>query len=316
MKNVYLICGEERYLVAQKENELKNAVLKDPAMAAMNHSVFKDNIDIGTLTADCTMLPFMSEKRLVQVRYSGLFTAGKKDDTDAIVKFIADIPETTVLIFTESETDGRNSLYKAVKKYGEVFDFKPLKPYELADYVKKRCKAKIPADYFVTCVGDSLERINGELDKLMVYTGGRDITEADIDEVCSKTPDMNIFKLLEAVGRRNTAEALAIYHNMLSAKGSPFGVLTMLVRQLKIMIECRYLAEKGMPAKQIADNLPEYKLFERSARGYVEQSKNFKRTALYKYLTQCYKCEENIKNGLVDGEMGVELLIIGMNDRI
>ena len=157
---------------------------------------------------------------------------------------------------------------------------------------------------------------NGELDKLIVYTDGKDITEQDIDEVCSKTPEMNMFKLLEAVGRRNTAEALDIYHNMLSAKGSPFGVLTMLVRQLKIMIECRYLAEKGMPAKQIADNLPEYKLFERSARGYVEQSKNFKRTALYKYLTQCYKCEENIKNGLVDDEMGVELLIIGMNDRM
>ncbi len=316
MKNVYLICGDERYLVAQKENEIKKAALPDETMAAMNHSVFKDSIDTGELTAACEMLPFMAEKRLVQVRYSGLFTAGKKDDTEAVAAYLAEIPETTVLVFTESETDGRNSLYKAVKKYGEVFDFKPLKPYELVDHVKKHCKVKIPAEYFVTCVGSSIERINGELDKLIVYTDGKDITEQDIDEVCSKTPEMNMFKLLEAVGRRNTAEALDIYHNMLSAKGSSFGVLTMLVRQLKIMIECRYLAEKGMPAKQIADNLPEYKLFERSARGYVEQSKNFKRTALYKYLTQCYKCEENIKNGLVDDEMGVELLIIGMNDRM
>lgn len=316
MKNVYLICGEERYLVAQKENELKKAAMPDETLAAMNHSVFKDNIDVGAVAAECAMLPFMAEKRLVQVRHSGLFTAGKKDDTDAFVKLIPDIPETTVLIFTESETNGNNALYKAVKKHGEVFDFKPLKPYELTDYVKKQCKVKIPAEYLVSCVGDSLERINGELDKLLVYTGGRDITERDIDEVCSKTPEMNMFKMLDAVGRRNTSEALAIYNNMLSAKGSPFGVLTMLVRQLKIMIQCRYLAEKGMPPKQIADALSDYRLYERTARSYLEQSRNFKRGDLYKFLTQCYNCEENIKNGLVDDELGVELLIVGMNDRM
>ena len=316
MKNVYLICGDEYYLVAQKEKEIKAAVLPDDTMAAMNHSVYKDTIDLAAVTADCGMLPFMSEKRLVQVKYSGLFVKGKKDDTDAMAKFVADIPETTVLVFTENETNGTNSLYKAIKKYGEVYDFKALKPYELVNYVNKNCPVKIPAEYFVTCVGDSIERINGEISKLLVYTGGKNITEADIDEVCSKTPEMNMFKLLEAVGRRNTAQALAVYHNMLSAKGSAFGVLTMLVRQLKIMIECRYLAEKGMPPKQIAESLPEYKLFERSARSYLEQAKNFKRTVLYKYLTQCYQCEENIKSGLVSDKMGVELLIIGFNDKI
>lgn len=313
MKNVCLITGEERFLVLQKEKELCGGVLSDNAFADMNYSVYKGNFDIRALIGDCDMLPFMSERRLVRVQDSGLFVQGKKDDTAAVAKYLEELPDTTLLLFTETEADGRNALYKAVKKHGEVFDFKRMKPYELAKYIKNKCPVKIPSEYFVACVGDDMEKLEGELEKLLVYTKGAPITQQDIDEVCSKTPEMNIFKMMDAVGKRDTAAALAVYHNMLSAKESPFRVLKMLVRQLKLMLECRYLAEKGRTPRQTAEELG---ILEMHARGYLEQSKNFKKADLFRGLNACYKCDNDVKTGMIDEALGVELVIIGLNDKI
>ena len=306
---VYLITGEERFLVQQKEAELKNAALPDLSLADMNYSYYKENFDIAMLLNDCDMPPFMAEKRLICVHDSGLFVTGRKDDTTAVAKYIENLPDTTVLIFNETDTHGNNALSKAVKKYGEVFNFKRMKPYELVNYIKKKCPVKIPAEYFVACVGDDMERLNGELDKLLTFTKGKDITEADIDEACSKTPEMNIFKMMDAIGGKDTAAAISVYNNMLAAKDSPFRVLKMLVRQLKLMLECKFLSEKGMAPKQIADELG---LLEMHARGYLEQSRNFKKVDLFNGLNACYKCDNDIKTGRIDDELGVELIILSL----
>ena len=312
MSNVYLITGEERYLVQQKEAELKNAVISDAALADMNYSFYKEKFDIAALFNDCDMPPFMSEKRLICVHDSGLFVPGRKDDTSAVAKYIENLPDTTMLVFNETETNGNNALFRAVKKHGEIFDFSHLKPYELVKYINKVSPIKLPAEYFAACVGNDIERLNGELQKLAIFTKGAPATEEDIDTVCSKTPEMNIFKMMDAIGNRDTAGALEIYNNMLSAKESPFRVLKMLVRQLKLMLECKYLAEKGNSSKQISSQLG---IMELHAKGYLTQAANFSKIDLFHGLNACYKCDSDIKSGKADAELAVELIIIGLNTK-
>lgn len=312
LKKVYLLYGDERFLVNQKENELVAAAVPSQN-AVMNHSIYKENAAAAVITAECDMLPFMADKRVVQVRYSGLFFQGRKEDSELMAAYVENIPDTTLLIFTEEKVDARGALFKAVKKYGECLKFERLKDREAAAYVKKICPELECPDYFAAVVGSDMEKLTGEIEKLRIYTGGGAITKKDVDEVCSKTADIVVFNMAKAVGKRSSAEAIGIYRNMLLAKESPFAILKMLARQLKLILECKYMSGKGKSNAEIAETLAIKEYF---VRDYIAQGRNFTSGALIKGIKACYKCDADIKTGRMDANLAVELVIIGMNDRI
>ena len=98
-KRVYLIYGEESFLVKEYENKLKESII--PAGAeTMNLSVFDGKGFSGKEISEAIdTMPFFSEYRLVIVRDSGLFTTGRKDDTDLLAEYVKSIPDTSVLVF-------------------------------------------------------------------------------------------------------------------------------------------------------------------------------------------------------------------------
>ena len=87
-KRVYLIYGEESFLVKEYENKLKESII--PAGAeTMNLSVFDGKGFSGKEISEAIdTMPFFSEYRLVIVRDSGLFTTGRKDDTDLNAEYV------------------------------------------------------------------------------------------------------------------------------------------------------------------------------------------------------------------------------------
>lgn len=311
LKRVYLLFGDEPYLVHQNERMIVETVISQNNMAEMNHSVYKENVTYDAIISDCNMLPFMSEYRLVQVKDSGLFYQGKKDDTEKLAEYIAKIPDTTVLLFTEKKVDKRNALYKMVKKTGVCTEYNALKPRELVDFVKEKSYGKLQcAEYFISAVGNSMERLTGELDKLRHYCGENPITKQDVDTVCSKTPDAVVFNMVAAVGKRDTAKALSVYNNMLQAKESPFGILKMLARQFKLILECKYMSNKGKNRMEIAQTLG---IAEFMVKEYIEQGRNFKISDLINAINACYKCDEDIKLGRMSDTLAVEMIILKMN---
>ena len=132
-KRVYLIYGEESFLVKEYENKLKESII--PAGAeTMNLSVFDGKGFSGKEISEAIdTMPFFSEYRLVIVRDSGLFTTGRKDDTDLLAEYVKSIPDTSVLVFCNEKVDKRNALYKAVKKNGYVCEINMLKEKELTN---------------------------------------------------------------------------------------------------------------------------------------------------------------------------------------
>ena len=109
-KRVYLIYGEESFLVKEYENKLKESII--PAGAeTMNLSVFDGKGFSGKEISEAIdTMPFFSEYRLVIVRDSGLFTTGRKDDTDLLAEYVKSIPDTSVLVFCNEKVDKRNAL--------------------------------------------------------------------------------------------------------------------------------------------------------------------------------------------------------------
>lgn len=115
---VYLLTGDEPYLVLQAKHMLKNAMIKEGD--TMNYAAFTDGkIDLNTLQELAFTYPFFSEKRLLLLDGTGILKTGK----DEFVSIMENMPETTCIIVCEPEVDKRSKVYKWIKKNGYVGEF-------------------------------------------------------------------------------------------------------------------------------------------------------------------------------------------------
>ncbi len=111
-KRVYLLYGEENFLKRSYKNRLKEAILGDDTMNF--HHFEGKGMDIPEIIGLADTMPFFAEKRLLLLEDSGLF----KGSAEQLAAYLPQLPESTCMLFVESEVDKRGKLYKAVKKVG------------------------------------------------------------------------------------------------------------------------------------------------------------------------------------------------------
>jgi DNA polymerase-3 subunit delta len=101
--------------------------------------------------------------------------------------------------------------------------------------------------------GGDLNVLINELEKAIAYTGSRSlITRADALAVGTRGAEENIFVMLDAVGKRDLAGAVAQVDEMLRCGDKPDGVaarsFVMLARHLRLLWGAKYLAERRIGA--------------------------------------------------------------------
>ncbi len=80
-------------------------------------------------------------------------------------------------------------------------------------------------------VGNSLQSLQNEIDKLFVFIGDRKkVTIEDIGAVVGASKGYTIFELQNAIGRKDSKEAVRILERMLEVGQSPQMIIVMLTR--------------------------------------------------------------------------------------
>lgn len=310
----YLLFGEENYLKKYYEHKLKNAIVSDN-MDMMNTNVFEGkSISIDTIINASNTLPFMCEKRLVLIKFSELFQNGRKEDSDKMKGYLADIPNSTCIIFIEENVDKRNKLYKTIQKEGYIAELKSPKESDLIVWIQKTFKkynidieTKI-AIYMLRNVGTDMDLLEGEIQKLIAYKNNENIiNQTDIDIVCTKSLETKIFDMLDAIGNKNLSIALNIYNNMIMSKEAPIKILIMIIRQFRLLIQVKYLLSKSYNNDYIAQRLNQNPFV---VKGFLAQVKNFPQEILNQAFEDCLETDISIKTGLLSADIAVELLII------
>ena len=178
-KHCYLLYGEEPYLVQQYKTRLKNALSVEGD--TMNTSVFSGkDIRPEALIDLAETLPFFAERRVILVENSGFF----KKSTEELAAYMGELPETSYFIFAEEDVDKRGKMYKQVKKYGSVVEFKRQTDAVLMQWIlgtlKKENKriTRSVMELFLSKTGNDMELITQELEKLLCYTMEKEVIEA------------------------------------------------------------------------------------------------------------------------------------------
>lgn len=306
----YLLFGDEDYLKKMYRDSLKKAVLADSD--DMNYSYFEGkNIDVVQVQAMVTTLPFFSDYRVIVIENSVFFNSAND-----LTSYLSDMPESTVIIFVEKEVDKRNKLYKFVNKEGIAVDIKQMGNADIKRFIAAALKendrqmSESATDYFLQQINSSLSNITNEIDKLISYTHGRsEITTEDIDAVCCVQLEGRIFQMIDyaVIGRKR--EALKLYHDLLELRESPMSILYLITRQFNILLQVK--VSENIPKNQIASKLqiPPFTVGK-----YINQAERFESPKLKNMLDECIETEYKFKRGMLDAQIGVEILLMQLGE--
>lgn len=128
-KPFYLLYGSEEYLKKLYRDKLKVAILSDGD--DMNYSYYAGkDVDAVKVSQAAQTLPFFSDRKLIVIENSGMFKSA-----NTLSDLLGELPESTVVVFVESEIDKRNKLFKLVKDKGIVSEMNGLDDKNLKLFV-------------------------------------------------------------------------------------------------------------------------------------------------------------------------------------
>ena len=313
-KNVYLLCGEEAYLRNQYKKKLRDALVAEGD--TMNYAYYEGkDINPRAVIDMAETLPFFADRRVLMLENSGFF----KNKCEELADYVSTIPESTNLIFVETEIDKRNRLYKEVKKCGRVVEFGTQKEDTLLKWIlgmlKKEGKniTKETLQIFLTKTGSDMQLIKNELDKLVSYTMGKEvITTADVEHVCITQTTNKIFEMVNAIAEGKKKQALELYEDLLSLKEPPMRILFLIARQFNQLYQVKLLGKEGLPSSEIAKQAG---IVPFAMKKYQAQAKSFTEEELRTAVEECVASEEAVKTGAMNDRMSVELLILKYSKR-
>ena len=254
LKKVYLLYGEEAYLKKMYKDRLRKAVL--PEGDTMNYAYYEGkNVNVKEVIDLAETLPFFADRRLIILENTGLFKSAATDLAD----YVKEIPETSCLVFIETEVDKRGKMFKAVKTEGRVTelpfqDEKTLKRWILG-FVKKEQKqiTESTLNHFLDKVGTDMENIQGELEKLFCYTQGKpEITVEDVEAICVTQITNRIFDMVNVAAEGRQREALDLYYDLIALKEPAMRILYLLTRQVRLLMQVKEMQDLHFAQKEIA----------------------------------------------------------------
>jgi DNA polymerase-3 subunit delta len=339
---LYIFHGENAFdrdeAVAKLRRELAGG---DPAMVELNTTILDGSrLTMGELRHACDTIPFMAACRLVIAH--GLLTrlaAGRKGEEkdgavdqdpawkrtfrEQLVAYLPGLPPTTQLILVESKNLAASdpvlkaAQVEADRKQAKVMAFSLPKEQELVGWIQRRVKdgrSKISGDaaaLLAMLIGQDLRLLDLEIDKLVTFTDGeRAISAGDVRALVSRARETNIFDLVDCVGRRETARALRWLHYLLEEGEHPLQILTMLARQVRILIQVSELRRQGLVPPEIAGQLALHPYVVGKA---IDQTQRFDMAQLEAAHRRLVETDWAIKTGRMEETLALDLLVVEMS---
>ncbi|MFA7170000.1 MAG: DNA polymerase III subunit delta [Candidatus Paceibacterota bacterium] len=155
-------------------------------------------------------------------------------------------------------------------------------------------------------VAYDLYQAAGEIDKLIAYCDGKEIERSDIFLLVSTSSDMNIFNLIESIGKKDKARALAILSGQIKEGFNENYILTMLVYHFRNLINIKSFLDRGFGASEIAKRTRMHPMV---VEKNISYARNLKENYLVMIYEKLYGADLSIKTGKMEPELALDLLL-------
>ena len=317
---VYLIYGEEQYLVQNAVNKIK----KDfgEKILGINYFLLDEN-SINEIIPNIETPAFGYEKKLIIVKNSGLFKKdGRKKSASPEQEEIAEYIKNNakedvnlnpvVLVFIEEKVD-KNIVYEQVEKNGKVHNMEELKAPELIKKLKTICdKYKVNVDsktlnYLLEISGTSMQNLINEIRKLIEYAGENGtITINDVNMLATKQIDSVIFELTDNLAIRKIDKAIEILDNLIYQKEPVQKILITLYNHFKKLYLCSIAIEENKNIVEALGLKPNQAFL---VSKYKKQISYFNKKGLKEIIIALIDLDYNSKIGKIDIDIGLRSIL-------
>lgn len=266
---VYLLYGREQVLLEEALGKLlagvRQAAGAEPDVAAL----YGNGTTCEQIAGELANLSLLGAGKVVVVREAQRLRAPEQNRLAALLPRLG-AGSLLVLLAGEPTYDSRTrrrkvlgeKLESAVRAVGVTIEFPTFREQDAERWLLTEAKeAGLRLDpqaaaQMVLLAGADLLRLRNELAKVLAYAGtAGQVSVEEISQVVSRSPEATIFELIDAIGDRRPDQALAALKILLDAGEPEQRILVLLARQIRLIWQAKYLAERGF-VKRSGVNVP------------------------------------------------------------
>ena len=313
MKNFYLIYGIDRSIVNNELNKvIKSLRVDDIVKYDMNNSTISDVIE------DASTVGLFSSNKIIILDDCYFLSANKSiDNKEELEAYIEKYNPNNYSIFISytDKIDTRKKIYKLLKSNGKIIEQVNIDDNYLINYINDELNKegyKIEdVNYFINKVGKNLYNAKNELNKLMMYKlDTKSIINSDIDKITIRSIEEEIFALTDAVILKNTSKALSLLDEFLKKDYEEIQIIMLLASQFRFLFQVKRLLNKGKSEGEIARIL---EVNPYRVKFTVKKLYSYTECMLLDYISKLAKIDHDIKLGLTNKRIALEMFIISNN---
>ena len=309
---IYFLYGPDTYRSREKLKEL----------IAKNQTGFNvERINGAKIDADELNKYISTHDLFSQKKFLVIENMADKNNKlqENIINFLKKLKfnELDFLIFYDSQVDKRSIIFKVLNsKADEIYAFDLLKPAEMEVWLQKKCQAinlninKNNLKKLSVALGDDTWLAMSELQKLKAYTNGEEVQYEDIDKMVRGKLDDDIFKLTDMIANNNNkSQALKLLKDQIESGSNEIYLLTMIVRQFRILIQLKSFLSKTSNTFQAAKTLNLHPFVVQKSLPMVSKYPIEKLKNIFQKLL---KVDLQLKSSKVQGEVLLEKFVLEM----
>src|SRR3954471_11657655 len=263
----YLLTGSDRPKIARALSRLRTRFGEE----SVEH-LFADAASGEDAVAACNALGlFGGGGRLVIVEGVDRWKAA---DAKAIGGYLADPTPETVLALVADALKADAPLAKAVAKAGDVLAWDVPKRRIPGWVAEQFTRLGVQADRdacetLVALVGDDLDELESEVEKLATWAGTDPVTARDVEALAVHAREAPSWGLSDAWGTRDAGEVLGAFESDLH-RTEPFLIGSRLASHVALVRNAQRLAAAGKATRDIAKELGVHEFRVRKALGHAD----------------------------------------------
>jgi len=326
---IYLLHGKDAYRIRQSLNEIRDPLRTEPGVLESNTATLDGRgLNPQELIGNATAMPFLAPHRVVIVE--GLLKAisevkgarRKKPSPDdplepwrRVAEQLGDraaMPETTTLVFIESEITKTNAAFTIFAPIARVIDHPALKQGELAPWIdatakKKKVKlAPAAVSALARLIGPDLWMLDTEIEKLATYAGGATIDADLVAEVTSAAQDTKAWDFTDALIDGKETRALDTMRALIAEGAASQMLLVMVGRQYRQLVMVKDMRERRANKSEI-ERVSGVKPFKTDA--VAATASHYTWPALRAAYARILDADLSVKRGESDDETALQLLV-------
>lgn len=325
-----------RILHGDDEETLRSILAKieaeqrETGMAELNFQVVDGKQgDPELLSNAIYALPFIADQRVVLLR-NPLSLAGGRDGNKRFTELLDTVPETTCLILVIPDVIERKDwaalpsksfLRKWVADHGKSAvietharpDLNGMRSWVFAKVAELGGEIEAGAvRLLISLLGNDTGEVRQALDKLLLYVDyKRPIDETDVNELVSANVSVSVFAMIDDLVAGNAKSALAKLHQ-LAEDEEVIGLLAMIIRQFRLLIQAREILDEGGDGRMIAKELGQIDFV---ANKLATQARAFSMERLKELFRELTAIDRGMKSSAADPMTALDLLIVSVAGR-